>query len=164
MTFLRLAFVLLFSSLALAPSTAAEPTLDEKVRYLLQGLDEGQNDNAMFDQMTSAMKGSFKNLPPEALDRLMALMRIEYDKIFSDRLAIYADVYKSVYTRDEIDSLYVFYMTPIGKTIISKNAQIVREISAATMERMGLFYKNTMKVTLTDPEFKRLMSKTPQNL
>lgn len=164
MRLFRIAVVLLFSSLALVQARAADPTLDEKIRYLLQGLDQAQDDQATFDQLAATMKKSFQNVPPAAVDRMMVIMREEYDKTFSDRLVIYIDVYKAVYTEDEIESLYEFFSTPSGAKIIAKNGDIVKELRAASMERMGQFYKNFMQQMLDDPELKQLKSKTPKDL
>jgi hypothetical protein len=164
MIFLRIAVIALLASLSMPAAHAGEPTLDEKARYLLQGVDAGLDSAAMFKQMTSTLKSTFPAMPPEAIDRMTTIFRAEYDKMFADRMALYADVYKAVYTPDEIDRMYAFYTTPEGAAIIAKNAAISKEISAAVRDRAGLFYKNAINAVLSDPEFKALVGKPPKNL
>jgi len=160
----RLAVVLLFAAIALPAAHAAEPTQDEKIQYLLQGIASAEERDALFAQLSSSMKTSIKDLPPEAVDRMVVIMREEFDKIYPDPTALYIDVYKAVYTEPEIDAMYQFYKTPVGAGIVAKNSALVKEISAANAERIGLFYKNFMKAMVTDPTMKELKSKTPKDL
>ena len=160
----RLAVVLLFAAIALPAAHAAEPTQDEKIQYLLQGIASAEERDALFAQLSSSMKTSIKDLPPEAVDRMVVIMREEFDKIYPDPTALYVDVYKALYTEPEIDAMYQFYKTPVGASIVAKNSALVKEISAANAERIGLFYKNFMKAMVTDPTMKELKSKPPKDL
>lgn len=164
MKFVRLAAVLILAALTVPAAHAAEPTTDEKIRYILQGLDSAQTQNATFAQVSSAMKSSFKNMPPEAIDRMMVIMRTEYDKIFKDRMSLYIDTYKAIFTKEEIDAMYDFYKTPVGAGIVAKNAVLAKELSAASGDRVGLFYKRLMQAIITDPELNQLRKQPPKDL
>jgi len=164
MKLVRLAVVLLFAAIALPAAHAAEPTQDEKILYLLQGVASAEQHAALFAQLSSSMKTSIQNMPPEAVDRMIVIMREEFDKIYPDPTALYVDVYKAVYTEQEIDAMYDFYKTPVGAGIVAKNSTLTKEISAANAERIGLFYKNFMKAMATDPTMNELKSKPPKDL
>lgn len=164
MKFARLAVVLILTAFALPAAHAAEPTTDEKIRYILQGLDTAQTQDASFAQVSSAMKNSFKNMPPEAIDRIMVIVQIEYDKIFKDKMSLYIDTYKAIFTKEEIDAMYDFYKTPVGAGIVSKNSALLKELSAANGDRIGLFYKKFMQAIVTDPELNRLRKQPPKDL
>lgn len=163
MTRLRLGLLLMLAALAMPPALAAEPTLDDKVRHLLQGLDDDSSQAQQFEQSKQQMIAGFKNIPPEAVARIADLWKAEYEKVFGDRFTLLIDVYKAVYTPEEIDWMYQGSLTPTGAAILAKNATIRKEITAAVSERSQLFYRDFMAAIQADPELRALKEHPPRD-
>jgi len=139
---------LLFASLALSCAAHAAPATDADVDALLavtrmeRMMDQMYNAlGPAMQQMMAAMSRD-KKLTPEqqrVLDampaRMIAVMREEMS--WEKMRPTYVQIYKEVFTHEEIDGMVAFYKTPAGAATIDKMPLVMQRSMQLTQARMA---------------------------
>ena len=151
-----LAVTLFFAVVAASTAHSAEPTIDEKIEFMMTRLGIGDSAST-FARVEAGLKRAMGNYPPETASRITAIMKRIYDEKYQDRRTIYISVYRSVYTDEEIDYVYEFYHSPIGSNILSKNKKFKEQLASAFGGIQPSFYEEDFITLMSDLELQRLM-------
>ncbi|MCX5570429.1 DUF2059 domain-containing protein [Kaistia nematophila] len=141
---------------------ATEPTTDQKIETLMQGIDFDQQRHRLLDQIFNALKATNLEVPQSFMDRATAIMMENYEDVFSNQNQAIIEIYKSVYSEAEIDAMYNFYSTPVGRQILDKNSAISKEITEYSLPKSVEFIQKSMGKIQTDPEIQRIIRETRQ--
>lgn len=124
---------------AVSSATTATPEMEAAVRRLLKITDAHETgkkvSQAYMDQM-SPMMASLVGEDQERLDALLADMKAQFDKHFTDEAVtrITVDCYAKYMTLEDVRALAVFYETPAGRRIVKSNPQVMQESVTRSVE------------------------------
>jgi hypothetical protein len=150
----RLVVILLFAMLTLQTAYAAEPTLDEKVRYLLSGNRVGSNEAWPADLTVE----SLGTMPPAAEKRIREIMSRELKKTYPILLRKYAAVFKKYYSKRELDDLYRKAISNKNMTIEPpRRSGLDRKLFSAWQEYTAIADERIIKAMNTDPQLQRIL-------
>lgn len=142
---------------------AAEPTIDQKIETLMRGIDSDRQRQGLFDQITNVLKTTLVGLPEPLAERMMSIINENYEQVFSDQKLATINIYKTVYSDEEINYMYDFYNTPIGNQILDKNTAFVDELYKYMTPKSVDFFQRAMMKIATDPELQKFAQKSRQN-
>ncbi|MTJ84449.1 MAG: DUF2059 domain-containing protein [Telmatospirillum sp.] len=134
LTSLLLAGLLLCRS---APSALAE-TKAEKLHEIVQlstGLTSTTTQrmiDALWPQMASALLRGNHAIPADVLDGLRGIFVEEYQAALPDLIRKVEGLYAATYTDQEVDALYAFYTSPVGRSVMAKQSVILPQTLALT--------------------------------
>jgi len=118
---------------------AAEATATAKAEELIQILNITKSIDNSFDEVVkfSAQMIDSQDLSSEEKIDAKKIMNQSMESTFTEMKSIdwnkmFAEVYASVFTAQEIDGLIKFYKSPLGQKLLAKEPQLTK----ATMQKM----------------------------
>jgi hypothetical protein len=77
-------------------------------------------------------------------DKVFKLVSTElsWEKLKPDVVKLYADAY----TEQELDAIIAFYKSPVGQSVIAKQADLQTKTSAIAQQRMAAVYPELQKL------------------
>ncbi|MCX5512119.1 DUF2059 domain-containing protein [Kaistia algarum] len=161
MKLVRLAVVLFFTASALPAAHAVEPTIDEKVEYLLKGCATTDSE-ALFAAMAPSLKRDLSGQPPEAAARMLEIAKGLVALDFPDFRSKYLTFYRATFSDAEISAMYEFYTSPIGRQIVDKNKRVTAFESQAIADHFKGFSGKMWSAWAKDAELQAILRK-PKN-
>lgn len=116
-----------------APDAERQAQLDRADRYL--ELAQGSNVNKLLQRQFNDFYGD-GSMPPEQQAWLTENMTTLYRDVLDLALADVRDDVADSFTAPELDALIAFYDTPLGRSIINKEAEIAIAIQEAMMPHL----------------------------
>jgi len=116
-----------------APDAERQAQLDRADRYL--ALAQGSGMNKLVRQQLEDFYGD-GSMPAEQRDWLTDNMSAIYDDVLELAIADVRDDVADSFTAAELDALIAFYDTPIGRSIINKEAEINMALQEAMMPHL----------------------------
>ncbi len=120
---------------------ATEATATSKAQELIQILNITKSIDSSFDEVAnfSSQMIDSQDLTAEEKVEAKKIMNQSMKSTFSEMKSIdwnkmFAEVYASVFTADEIDGLIKFYKSPLGQKLLEKEPQLTK----ATMQKMQI--------------------------
>ncbi len=127
---------------------AQQTAKHDKVEQLIQAMHLQATFNQMMDQVVAQETTTVQQLFPEiATD---AKQKQQHDALMEKATALvrsgfsweslepeYAKIYEDAYTNQELDGMLAFYNSPVGKAVLAKTPEILRESQAISVERLG---------------------------
>ena len=130
---------------AAAPSDKSIETL-LGVMHVQAMLDQmlNQMDNGMQQGLEQGLKESLKGKGPSAaqkakIDEFQKKVSgiIKEDLSYSKTKDVYFQVYREVFTQDEVNSIIAFYSSPAGKAMVEKVPVAMQKAGALVQERIA---------------------------
>ena len=150
--------LLLLAVLTLSLSTPAAPPSDESINQLLQLTKVDRQMDSVLAQMEAGMRASLQQATKGKLlsaeeqaivDRqqakITAVMKEElgWNKMKDQ----YVQVYREMFSQEEIDGLIAFYQTPVGQSFVSKQAELTKRTMAIMQQRMAPMMQRIQKMS-----------------
>ena len=150
--------LLVLAALTFCLSTQAAPPSDQSVNQLLQLTKVDRQMDSVFAQMEGAMKASLQRLtkgrPLSAeeqatLDQQQAKMsaimkeELSWDKVKDQ----YVQAYREMFSQEEIDGLIAFYQTPAGRSLVSKQPELMKRTMTILQQRMAPMMQRIQKMS-----------------
>ncbi|MDA3799774.1 MAG: DUF2059 domain-containing protein [Kiritimatiellae bacterium] len=119
--------------------TTTQATAQDKAKELMKILNISKSIDSSFAEVSKFSSQMIKaqDLSPEEKVKAKQYMEKSMTATFSEMKTIdwdkmFADVYASVFTAEEIDGLIKFYKSPLGQKLLAKEP----ELTKATMQKM----------------------------
>lgn len=142
----RLAVILLFATLAMPAAHAAEPTIDERVRYLLEGI---ETPSSQADSTTAVLG---QGLPPEAQERMTEILQRELKLTRPVLIKKYTAVIKNLYKKEEIILMYERAVSHKGQRFDPPKRDLLEsELFIAWKEYTAMVDARFIKAINSDP-------------
>lgn len=147
-------------ALATSLAMAAAPS-DASIEELLDVTQASKMTDAMVKQISAAMLPAFEqSIDLEHLDeasrekarRYMAIFSRKMDKVLTDELSwerMKSDsvqIYREVFTQEEVDALIAFYRTPAGRAMLEKMPLVMQKSMALMKGRMPQMMKRLQQL------------------
>jgi uncharacterized protein len=150
--------LLLLAILTFPLSAPAAPPSDQSINQLLQLTKVDKLVDSVFAQMEGAMKASLqratkgKTLSADeqaVLDRQQAKMTgIMKDELSWEKMKdLYVQAYRETFSQEEIDGLVAFYQTPVGRSFVSKQPELMKRTLAIMQQRMAPMTQRIQKIS-----------------
>lgn len=163
MKFAGLVVVMVFAASALPAAGAAELTLDQKIDFINQDLDTDNILDGAVLRISDGIKDHINIASIEAIGRLNDIIAAQA-KSLEPMSEVEHQVFKSVFSAEEIDILYKFYSSPDGQKILAKNRALSAATEAAVKANLQAFYTNVLTAMQADPELGRFVSNMPPRM
>jgi hypothetical protein len=120
---------------------AQTPSLDDKVKYLLEISDTGKVMDAAFEgfrpMMIDQLRKISNKVTPEVADHIANIAADEMNNLKPEFMIFAADVYKKEWSEEEIGALYDFYKSPVGSRVGRKMATFTQNMIPQVQAFMG---------------------------
>jgi hypothetical protein len=165
--------LLLLAVLTFSISTPAAPPSDQSINQLLQLTKVDKLVDSVFTQMDDMMKASIqqatKGKPVSAEEQaIMDKQQTKMIGIMKEELSwekmkgLYVQVYRETFSREEIDGLIAFYQTPVGRSFVDKQPELMKRTMAIMQQRMAPMMQRIQKMSEeTALELKKTKAETP---
>ncbi len=155
----RLAVVLSFVVLAMPVTHASELTIDKKAAAIIElAVPGNQLLAAPFPSplLLSSTDGIAEPYQRAAQSRVQEILLAEMDEVRAEQRQQLGSVLISVFTRDEIEALYIFLSSPAGRSIAGKRELLGAKISTTLGSNRMPNYERVQAAIAEDPELQRL--------
>jgi hypothetical protein len=150
--------LLLLAVLTFSLSTPAAPPSDQSINQLLQLTKVDKQMDSVFTQMEGMLKASLqratkgKTLSTDeqaVLDRQQAKMTgIMKDELSWEKMKdLYVQAYRETFSQEEIDGLVAFYQTPVGRSFVSKQPELMKRTLTIMQQRMAPMMQRIQKMS-----------------
>jgi hypothetical protein len=165
--------LLLLAVLTFSLSTRAGPPSDQSINQLLQLTKVDKLADSVFTQMDGMMKASMqqvtKGKPLSAeeqaiMDKQQAKMiGIMKEEVSWNKMKdLYVQVYRETFSQEEIDGLIAFYRTPVGRSFVDKQPELMKRTMTIMQQRMGPMMQRIQKMSEeTALEMKKAKAENP---
>jgi hypothetical protein len=164
--------LLLLAVLTFSLSTPAAPSSDQSINQLLQLTKVDKLVDSVFTQMDGMMKASLqqatKRKPLRAeeqavLDRRQAKMAglMKAELSWNKMKDLYVQAYRETFSQEEIDGLIAFYRTPVGRSLVSKQPELMKRTMTIMQQRLAPMMQRIQKMSeATALELKKAKAET----
>jgi len=150
--------LLLLAVLIFPLSTPAAPPSDQSINQLLRLTKVDKQMDSVFTQMDGMMKASIqqamKGKPLSAdeqaiLDRQQAKMTaIMKEELSWEKMKdLYVQAYRETFSQEEIDGLIAFYQTPVGRSFVSKQPELMKRTMTIMQKRLAPMVQRIQKIS-----------------
>lgn len=128
------------SQASLAQSTPEKDALSQQLIELMEfETVVVQATDVMTQQVVAAVTQSRPDIPQEALDIIVEVVREEGQILLTGTMSELGPLLGKYYTEEEIQGLIDFYETPLGQKAIRIMPQVMNEIPAVMLPHMEAF-------------------------
>jgi uncharacterized protein len=139
-------------------STSAAPPSDKSINQLLQLTKIDKQVDAIAGQMEGMMRagiqkstqGKTLNAEEQAVltrqqARMAAVMKEELN--WEKMKVQYAQVYRDMFSQEEIDALIAFYQTPTGRSFVNKQPELMKRTMAVMQQHLTPVMQRIQKMS-----------------
>jgi len=141
------------------PASAQSPTLDEKVRYILDvgdfngGIDSSFN--ALRPMLIEQLRRVSNKITPDLADHIANIATEELNALKPSLMNFAIDFFKKRLDEEEVTALYDFYRTPTGSRIARKMNTTMASLMTEMHTFMATQFTPKLQVRLTtDPKLR----------
>ena len=122
------------------PAAAQAPSLEDKVRYILEVSDLGNTMDAIMSgfrpMIVDQMKSVSNKITPELAEHIVNIMAEELKNIEPEFKSFVVGFYQEQLSEEEIGALYDFYRTPVGASVARKTTKVASNLVPQTQTFM----------------------------
>jgi hypothetical protein len=147
---LKLIGILSMILMPLMATAQTSPTVDEKVRYILEVTEAQKNFDLGFNSvkplMLKQIQATSKKVTPELASYILQIFDDELNSAKPSIMSFMNEYFKRSFNEEEIGALYDFYKTPIGSRLASKTNSVM----AGAMAEIQVFAQREVLPRLTE--------------
>jgi len=119
-------------SISAANSEAYAASLQQLFAYTKMDAIVGQMAGAFMMQAKASISAKSEGADPAALAQTLAFFEEEYQAETPGLMAEISDVYRAVFTKEDIDAVLAFYSSDAGQKFLQGGAQVEQQLQAIT--------------------------------